>query len=442
MKKKLLLCMAMAAMMTATAENRSLNFTQWSEATAAATEPILTLKGTVGEEVSLTFGVYETEDTYSVDFGDGNLQEKKVGINNAGPVDPETGQTTGATIFTGTVAGDGTIKVYGNNDVWYLISSGAAPTAFDQAKLMNVVQMTVSGVDVESVALPAYPKMTQFSLNNSAVKTLDVTKVPTLTGLTVTATNQSKFAPQLEAIDLSKNVELTSVSIQGYQGANGKLASLDLSNNIKLTGIYLQFNSLKQFTLPTEYTTLNNKGVPAKITLNLDNNQLTEINGLDKVPEKSLITVSNNKFTLATLPEQTANIKTYTYAPQAAYEVAESLSELDLTSQPTATPTFSFVAADGTALIEGTDYTVTEPGKFTFVKEQAQKVHGVMESSVFTAFTGAKAFVTTEFTVTASTGIQTVSAAAAGKVYNLQGVEVQKPVKGLYIQNGKKVLVK
>jgi hypothetical protein len=199
---------------------------------------------------------------------------------------------------------------------------------------------------------------------------------------------------------------------------------------------------LKQFTLPTEYTTLNNKGVPAKITLNLDNNQLTEINGLDKVPEKSLITVSNNKFTLATLPEQTANIKTYTYAPQAAYEVAESLSELDLTSQPTATTTFSFVAADGTALVEGTDYTVTEPGKFTFIKEQAQKVHGVMESSVFTAFTGAKAFVTTEFTVTASTGIQTVSAAAAGKLYNLQGVEVQKPVKGLYIQNGKKMLVK
>ena len=143
MKKKLLLCMAMAAMMTATAENRSLNFTQWSEATAAATEPILTLKGTVGEEVSLTFGVYDAEDTFSVDFGDGNAQSAKVGVENAGPVDPETGQKTGATVFKGTVAGDGTIKVYGNNDIWYLIASGAVPTAFDQAKLMNVVQMTI-----------------------------------------------------------------------------------------------------------------------------------------------------------------------------------------------------------------------------------------------------------------------------------------------------------
>lgn len=462
-------------MMTATAENRSLNFTQWSEATAAATEPILTLKGTVGEEVSLTFGVYETEDTYSVDFGDGNLQEKKVGINNAGPVDPETGQTTGATNFTGTVAGDGTIKVYGNNDVWYLISSGAAPTTFDQAKLMNVVQMTVSGVDVESVALPAYPKMEQFNFNNSSLKKLDVTKVTTLTSLSVDNTTQSKYAPQLESIDLSKNTELNYLKIIGNATNKGKLSAIDLSSNTKLASVFLQDNALTTVTLPAaatltylnlqnnQFESLDLTGLASITNLYLENNKLCTL-ALGNVTK--VCKLENNELTLATLPAQPSGMSTknktknFTYAPQAALKVAESLSELDLTSQLTVakgeldpadyatyltgTTSFGFVTAGGTTLVEGTDYTVVEPGKFKFVKEQTEKVHAVMLNAAFPKFTEAAPFITTEFTVSASTGIRTVGAiaAAAGKVYNLQGVEVQKPVKGLYIQNGKKVLVK
>ena len=370
-------------------------------------EPILTLKGTVGEEVSLTFGVYETEDTYSVDFGDGNLQTEKVGIDNKGPV-KEDGTTGSATVFKGTVAGDGTIKVYGNNAIWYYNTSGdVLPTTFDQAKLMNVVQMSITGANAESVALPAYEKMTQFSFNNSPVKTLDVTKVPTLTSLTVTATAQSKFEPQLANIDVSKNTMLESVSIQGVADKKGKLASIDLSKNIKLTGIYLQYNKLNKVTLPAEYTTLNNKGVPAKITLSLNNNELSALNDLDKIPEKSIVSIQANKFNLATLPQKTSNIKTYTYAPQAAYVVDEILEELDLSSQLTATgvltepatTTFSFVTAGGTALVEGTDYEVTEPGKFKFLKKQDEKIHGVMATTAFPTFTGANAYVTTEFTI-------------------------------------------
>ena len=369
-------------------------------------DPILTLKGTVGEEVTLAFGVYETEDEFSVDFGDGNLQTAKVGIDNKGPVQ-EDGTTPTATTFKGTVAGDGTIKVYGNNDIWYFVSSGAMPTTLDQAKLMNVVQMTITGVNVESVVLPAYEKMTHFSFNNSPVKAVDVSKVATLTNLTVNTTTLSAYEPQLESIDVSKNTELNYLSIQGADGKQGKLTSADLSKNIKLTNIFLQYNKLSQVTLPSEYTILNNSGVPAKITLSLNNNELTELKDLDKIPAKSLVYIQNNKFTLATLPAKTSNLKTYTYAPQAAYEVAETLSELDLSSQLTATGVltepattiYSFVTAGGTALVEDTDYEVTAPGLFKFLTEQTEKVHGVMETAAFPNFTGANAFVTTEFTV-------------------------------------------
>ena len=43
-----------------------------------------------------------------------------------------------------------------------------------------------------------------------------------------------------------------------------------------------------------------------------------------------------------------------------------------------------------------------------------------------------------------TTGINEVSAKTASDsaFYNLQGVKVQNPVKGLYINNGKKVIIK
>ena len=444
-------------------------------------EPILTLKGNVGEETTLTFGVWDTEDEFSVDFGDGQLQTAKVGIDNKGPV-KEDGTTASATKFTGTVAGDGTIKVYGNNDIWYLITTdGVMPTTFDQPKLMNVVQMSITGADVESVVLPAYPKMTQFSFNNSSAKSVDVSNVPTLTSLTINNMSASKFEPQLESIDLSKNPELTYLSLQGNTNNYGKLKTIDLTNNTKLDGmgLYLQYNALtevkigdntlsmvnvqnnqlEEFDL-TKFPSLKNlyasdnklkkldfSALQSGGDVNIYNNELTEVNipvtvktiqaQNNKIASVNIAGVSgsnckfeNNLLTLATIPAQPAGMnssnktKKFTYAPQAALEVAESLSELDLSAQLTVakgeldpaadedagiaaysrwlengTTTYSFVTASGTALVEGTDYEVTEPGKFKFLKEQTEKVHGVMLNPAFPKFTEAVPFVTTEFTV-------------------------------------------
>lgn len=494
-----------------------------AEFTVAST-PILTFKGTVGVETTLTFGACDTEDTYGVDFGDGNLLIAKIGIDNKGPVQAD-GSTSSATKFTGTVAGDGTIKVYGVNDVWYLVTAnGTMPTAFDQPKLMNVVQMSITGADVESVVLPAYEKLTQFSFNNSSVKSVDVSKVITLTSLSIVNTTASKFEPQLESIDLSKNVNLESISIQGNTNVNGKLKTLDLSANTKLKGmgLYVQYNQLESLTLPeawapdevTETQTItygltainvqNNKlttlpwdKLKALKSLYAADNQLTTVNvsemenlawfdvknnqltgDLDLTANKKFTNVyvngnqltsvkvtdvtkqfyfDNNKMSFATMPAKPASMNTtsktkqYHYAPQAALQVAETIGIIDLTDQLTATgileapatTTFSFVTAGGTTLAEGVDYEVVEPGKFKFVKEQTEKVHGVLANEGFPLFTGDNAFVTTEFTVDLTQGVNAINAAsAAGKVYNLQGVEVAQPVKGLYIQNGKKVMVK
>ena len=373
----------------------------------------------VGQELSLTLGVYDAEDAYAVDFGDGNLVAQKVGVNNAGPV-KEDGNTGSATVFTGTVAGKGIVTVYGKNDIWYLIALGnAMPASFDQEKLKNVVQMTFSGVNVESVELPAaLEKLTSFAFNNSPVKSVDVSKVAQLKSLSVIYAPTYTGEMNLEAIDLQNNTELTDLSIQAQAtGVNAKLKEIDLSKNTKLTNIYLPNNSLEKVTLPADFTTkdANDPSVTAKVTIFLQNNQLAAVDGdLDKLPAKSQINISGNKFTLATLPAKPANVSAskYTYAPQPAYEVAEAFTGadvLDLSSQLTATgvaaepktTTFSFLAGE-TELKENEDYKVVEPGKFQFLKSQTEKVHAVMATDAFPKFSSKNAYITTEFTVTVS----------------------------------------
>ena len=402
-----------------------------------APTPILTFTAPTESNVSLTFGVYDTEDTYGVDFGDGTLQIAKVGVNNSGPVDPESGQTTAATVFTGTVAGDGTIKVYGKNDVWYLISSGAMPTALDQAKLMNVQQMTITGANVESVELPAYSQMTQFNFNNSPVKTLDVSKVTTLTSLSVDNTTQSLYAPQLESIDLSANTELTYLKIIGNATNKGKLAAIDLSNNTKLANVYLQDNVLKTVTLPAEVTltflNLQNNELEAldlsaltSITNAwLENNQLKTLS-LGNVTK--VCKFENNALTLATLPAQPSGMNTktktknFTYAPQAAIEVPAMVKVLDLSAQATVAKgelnpsavgdddayttwlsgntifAVKTVGETPATLVEGTDYSIAD-GVITFLNTPTDKVYVEMTNEAFPKFTGANVLKTTEFTV-------------------------------------------
>ena len=198
------------------------------------TDLVATFLGEVGAEVTLGLGVYDSFDIYGVDFGDGVIVADSVGNENGGVKDDE-GKTkegtthTRTTEFKGAVAGDGIVKVYGKSDIWYLtISGNLLPTAFDQPKLANVVQISITGAAAVEVELPELPNLTQFSFNNSPVKKVDVSKVPTLTSLTI---NNMTAAPQLESIDVSNNPELTYLSLQGTANGSGVLASLDLTNN-------------------------------------------------------------------------------------------------------------------------------------------------------------------------------------------------------------------
>ena len=371
------------------------------------TDVVAFFQGEVGEEVSLTLGVYDQFDIYGVDFGDGNIVTDTVCYQNGG-LKGEDGKTkpgtthTAATTFKGTVAGNGKIMVFGKSDIWYLIANGnVMPTSFDQEKLKNVVQMTISGANVESVELPAMEKLTQFSFTNSPVKSVDISKATALTSLSIFNTTQSKYEPQLKEIDLSKNVNLESVSLGGSTYKKSELTKLDFTNNTKLTAIYAQNCKLTSVT-----------GIASTVkNIYLSDNELESLT-FPEFTVKGTIQIQNNKFTLATLPTKPSITTTskYTYAPQPAYQVVEAINDantvLDLSSQLIATgveaepqtTTYTFMAGS-TELKENEDYKVVEPGKFQFLKSQTEKVYAIMTTKAFPKFTGKNIFVTTDFTV-------------------------------------------
>ena len=370
---------------------------------------VATFKGEVGQEVSLTLGVYDEFDIYGVDFGDGNIVADTVCYQNGGLKDAKgmTRQDTNhkvATVFTGTIAGEGNITVYGVNksEIWYLkVEGNAMPTSLDQEKLMRVVQASFSGANVESVTLPAMEALTQFSFTNSPVKSVDISKATALTRIDIYNTNQSAFEPQLAQIDLSRNTELETVVLGGSTYKKGMLTSLDFTNNTKLTQISAENNKLTSVT-----------GIaPTVKNIYLNDNELATLT-LPDFTVKGAIQIKNNKFTLATLPTKPSitTASKYVYYPQPAYQVAEAITDqnnlLDLSSQLTATGILSEPAtttfkilAGATELKEGEDYQVVEPGKFAFLKSQADKVHVVMATEAFPKFTGNNAYVTTDFTV-------------------------------------------
>lgn len=400
---------------------------------------VATFKGEIGQEVSLTLGVYDDFDIYGVDFGDGNILTDTVCYQNGGLRDAEgitrtDTKHTKATVFTGTVAGEGNITVYGVNksDIWYLVCSGnAIPTSFDQEKLKNVVQASFSGANVESIELPALECLTQFSFTNSPVKSVDISKATALTSISIFNTNESAFEPQLTQIDLSKNTELEMVVLGGSTYKKGELTNLDFTNNTKLTQISAENNKLASVT-----------GIPTSVkNIYLKDNELATLT-FPEFTAKGTIQIQNNKFTLATLPTKPSITTTskYTYAPQPAYQVNAAYTEndvLDLSSQLTTTGVASepktttyTLKAGATTLTEGEDYQVVEPGKFKFLKSQAEPVHVEMATDAFPKFKNANAYVTTDFTVT-------VAAASTSIIYALkegdtftsgQTVEVEKDV--------------
>lgn len=259
-----------------------------------------------------------------------------------------------------------------------------ALTKLDVSKNVNLTKLNCYNNPITALDLSANTKLTSLNAQNMKLTEIDLSQNTALTTIYLSNNN-------LTNIDLSKNTELKSLYL-----LNAGLTSIDLSNNDKLTYASLNGNQL---------TTLDVTGCDALESLFCMSNQLTSLYA-DNVTKS--VNCSKNNFTLATLPALPC--KTYTYAPQNAMPVAESIAvgeALDLSAQNNITglagepqtTTYTWYTQNGEVLDPATYYTEAD-GVFTFIAAPAQPVYCVMESNAFPKFSGSNTFKTTETTIT------------------------------------------
>lgn len=391
----------------------------------AQTEPAIELQAEVdGNTRTLTIGL-GVEGTVQIDWGNGEKVTSEVipAFNGWNGVD-----------ISGTVSGEGKVKIYGDNIVFFECSSredGAQVLSLDVTKATALKELTANTNKLTSIDLTKNTELKQLTISDNQLTSIDISKCTKLTYLDINYN-------LLTAIDITKNQALKNLKIN-YNKFAGEL---DLSTNPTIKLVYalgMELNSVKigNNTASAPLFSLNNNKLTSidasgiqdagNATLNLTGNQLTEI----KLPSAKMriLNIFKNNFTLATLPAPTV-AKTFNYAPQNDYVIAESYKVgdvLDLSSQTSATlnTQFAVYKSDKTALTEGTDYTVAD-GKITFLTAQ-EAVYVTMSSALYRQFTGTSIYKTTVTKVEGSTGINAVTAqgvkiSTAGNEISISGL--------------------
>lgn len=392
----------------------------------AQTEPAIELQAEVdGNTRTFTIGL-GVEGTVQIDWGNGEKVTSEV--------IPAYDGYNQVNVF-GTVSGDGKVKIYGDNIVYFECSSrvdGAQVLSLDVTKATTLKDLTANTNKLTAIDLTKNTELEKLTINNNQLTSIDISKCTKLTTLDITNN-------LLTAIDITKNQALQTLRI----GQNKLTGDLDLSTNPTIKSVYALTNELTSVKIGNntaskpyfsfnynKLTSIDASGIndAKNAILFLIGNQLTEI----KLPSAQMKTlnISKNNFTLATLPDATTAAKGFTYAPQNDYVIAESYKVgdvLDLSSQTSATlnTQFAVYKSDKTALTEGTDYTVAD-GKITFLTAQ-KAVYVTMSSALYSKFTGTSIYKTTVTKVEGSTGInavtaQSVKVSTAGNEISISGL--------------------
>lgn len=450
---------------------------KWPDGTDHEVYPVAVFRAQIDSVTvrSFSFGTYKDFDIYAVDFGDGNL----VLTDTIG----KTTSTATATAVSGVATGTGIITVYAENDsIWYFsTSAGMSKTSsidsLDIKGLKNVQQMSLGAMAVDTIDLAGLDSLRTFTAANGNLKTIDFSGKKTLATINVSGNQLASInvtgCEKLDGLTIYDNViegELdlsTCPALTGLYAYNNKISAVKFAEGATFKTLNLQKNALTAIDMPaitgsSSMVYLNDNqltelDVPTSVaTFDAKNNKIARISLVDCT---KTCNIENNCLTIATLPKKPAGlntatkIKKFTYAPQAAMEVAESFdgdAELDLTDQliaegeleeGTDSTVFAMITNAGDTLKVGTDYEVVEPGKFKFLVAQESPVHVAMLNAAFPKFTEAVPFVTTEFTVNVVDAVENTAVETENDVfYNIQGLPVVAPVtRGVYIKNGNKV---
>lgn len=458
--------------------------------TAAADSQTITMTTARDAGQSMTLLVNATRAGVTIDWGDGT------------PINYPTEQPGGVQEISGTVLGP-TITLAAPKGLVMLSAEDCELTAIDLSQASEMRSLYLQHNLLTTINVSTLAALTDLNLADNALSgvTLSTTKLPNietldLSGNPLTATSFSYATTHLQYLNLAGNNYRTltiskAANLDALLVGGNQLSSLGLPGNVSL--LDARDNSVSKITMPPA-------GMPMMQQCLLDDNNLEALdlsastalntltiarNGARSVvlPARAKLQVydcSDNRLSFGSLPLK-ASIPTvyFAYAPQSELDIsdcglhegnwttsyrpwvlmnpdyatrANAEYQLDLTAHKDGSATNSVVFEvhcldDGSdrvlekasATQKTLDYSLVG-GKMTFLKEYADLFLVMTDPAYPDLVITTGHFASLD---TTKEGVDTVLAPAeSASDYDLQGRPVGGVSEGLYIRNGKKVLVK
>ena len=195
----------------------------------AKSEPIITLNVEPdGSERTLEFEVSTPNTKLFIDWGDGTLIETDV-IQMPDPY-------ANATVVVGIPKGEGLIKIYGENIVYFGCTSKvgeAQVTAVDLTKATELTELYVNTNKLSTLDISKNRKLQKLYCYSNPLKSINLSE-----NIALTYINCNDI--ETESLDISKCIDLETIYCN-----NNKLKALDISKNTKLKSLYCLNNQLK-----------------------------------------------------------------------------------------------------------------------------------------------------------------------------------------------------
>jgi len=248
--------------------------------------------------------------------------------------------------------------------------------------------------------------MNYLSCNLNQITSLDLSKNTNLSTL-YCGTNK------LSTLDVSKNSALKFLAC-----LDNSLTSIDISNNLRLSTLSVRTNQITSLDISnnTELTFLSCR-----------DNKLKELD-VSKNTKLSQLYCYGNGLTFANLPQPKTQYIKYNYAPQVALSIPKVLENdkiFDLSAQLNAydinnnqqTTTYKWKTNTNNNLQEGTDYSISESGKFTFITISSDSVYCEMKNVAFPDFKDTNIYKTTSTKITFANGLKDRGLSAEPQIY-------------------------
>lgn len=332
-----------------------------------------------GQPVSFSIGMAgataSSPAEFYVDFGDGNLKTY---------LTTDNGMPTSHNV-NGYKAGYGSVSVY--------IPEGGNITAFG-----------TDDMPMYSVNLTALSALRHLRLTNAGLYTVDLSYNRRLTTLDLSHNNLSTFS--LAGInDLYQKTLLTDIDVSYNNLSEMEIPDdfgirrLDISHN-RFTDITVdEAENMVEFNAAhNEFEFINLLYCTSLKHLDLSHNRLTSI----IMPQDNNVThlaVNDNSFTLANMPVAGGHAyESFIYAPQSTIEIPTKGPGINLSDQyiniDGRYTQFVWKKADGTSLVDGTDYTVSE-GNTRFINTSVGFIYCEMTHPAYPDLSGENALRTT-----------------------------------------------